>query len=126
MNSYFLWSAVVMSVITFYVHTFIGSPVVAKPLLANTDLPVASKWLNYYCWHVTTIFTLLMGAGYAYVALNPDRPELAVFLTINTTAFSILSAAVAVKGNINPFRFPSTSLFASVALLGLAGLTLSG
>ncbi|VAW91803.1 hypothetical protein MNBD_GAMMA21-2796 [hydrothermal vent metagenome] len=126
MNSYFLWAAVVMSVITFYVHTFIGSPVVAKPLLANTDLPVASKWLNYYCWHVTTIFTLLMGTGYAYVALNPDRPELAVFLTINTAAFSILSAAVAVKGNINPFRFPSTSLFASVALLGLAGLTLSG
>ena len=118
MQAFFLWSAVVMSVITFYVHTFIGGPAVARPLLVNTDLPKASKWLNYYCWHVTTIFTLLMGAGYMYVAFYPERPELVVFLTLNTAAFSILSAMVALKGNINPFRFPSTSLFATVSLLG--------
>jgi len=122
MSSYFLWAAVVMSAITFYVHTFIGSPIVARPLLASPDLPAASKWLNFYCWHVTTVFTLLMGTAYAYVALNPDRPELVIFLTINTASFSLLSAFVALKGNINPFRFPSTSLFGSVALLGLAGL----
>ena len=122
MHTYFLWAATVMSVITFLVHTFIGGPRVAKPLLANTDLPIASKWLNYYCWHVTTILTFTMGGGYAYVALNPDRPELAVFLTIVTAASSLLSAAVARKGNINPFRFPSTSLFAAVSMLGLAGL----
>ncbi len=122
MQVIFLWSAVVMSVITFYVHTFIGGPVVAGPLLANTDLPKASKWLNYYCWHITTIFTFLMGAGYAYVALNPDRPELVIYLTANTAAFSLLSAAVALKGNINPLRFPSTTLFAITSLLGLASL----
>ena len=122
MQVYFLWAATVMSVITFAVHTFIGGPVVAKPLLANSDLPKASKWLNYYTWHVTTIFTFFMGSAYAYVALHPDRPELVVFLTVVTAAFSLLSAAVALKGNINPFRFPSTSLFATVSLLGLAGL----
>jgi len=122
MHELFLWAAVVMSLITFSVHTFIGSPIVAKPLLANTDLPAASKWLNFYCWHVTTLFTLIMGTGYAYGALHPERPELIIFLTVNTSAFSILSAAVALKAKINPFRFPSTSLFASVALLGLAGL----
>ena len=122
MQVYFLWAATVMSVITFAVHTFIGGPVVAKPLLANTDLPKASKWLNYYCWHVTTIFTFSMGGAYAYVALHPDRPELVVFLTVVTAALSLLSAAVALKGNINPFRFPSTSLFATVSLLGLVSL----
>lgn len=122
MQAYFLWAATVMSAITFLVHTFIGGPRVAEPLLANTDLPIASKWLNYYCWHVTTILTFTMGGGYAYVALNPDRPEIAVFLTIVTAASSLLSAAVAWKGNINPFRFPSTSLFAAVFLLGLTGL----
>jgi len=122
MSSYFLWAAVAMSIITFYVHTFIGSPVVITPLLANSDLPKASKWLNFYCWHVTTLFTLLMGTGYAYVAVNPDRPEIVVFLTINTASFSILSALVAIKGRINPFRFPSTSLFAAVAILGLVGV----
>ena len=122
MQIYLLWSAVVMSFITFVVHTFIGGPRVAKPLLENTNLPIASKWLNYYTWHITTIFTLLMGGAYAYVALNPEKSELVVFLTILTGSFSILSAVVAIKGQINPFRFPSTSLFASVCLLGLVSL----
>lgn len=122
MQVYFLWAATVVSIITFVVHAFVGGPRVAEPLLANTDLPKASKWLNYYCWHVTTIFTLFMGGGYAYVALHPERPELVVFLTAVTAALSLLSAAVALKGNINPFRFPSTSLFATVSLLGLVGL----
>ena len=116
------WAAAIMSVVTFSVHTFIGGPRVAGPLLATSSLPKASKWLNYYCWHITTIYTLFMGAAYAYVALHPDRPELVVFLTFLNAALSILSAAVAWKGGINPFRFPSTSLFASVAFLGLLGL----
>ncbi len=122
MQIYLLWSAVVMSLITFAIHTFVGGPRVAKPLIENKDLPIASKWLNYYTWHITTIFTLLMGGAYAYVALNPEKPELVVFLTILTGSFSLLSAVVAIKGHINPFRFPSTSLFASVCLLGLASL----
>jgi len=122
MQAYFLWAASVMSIITFAVHTFIGGPRVAEPLLRSTDLPKASKWLNYYCWHVTTIFTFSMSCAYAYVALHPGRPELVVFLVGVTAALSLLSAAVALKGNINPFRFPSTSLFATVSLLGLVGL----
>ena len=122
MQIYLLWSAVVMSFITFLVHTFIGGPRVAKPLLESKNLPIASKWLNYYTWHITTIFTLLMGGAYAYVAVNPEKVELVVFLTILTGAFSILSASVAIKGRINPFRFPSTTLFALVCLLGLFSL----
>ena len=122
MQSYWLWAATAMSIITFAVHTFIGGPRVAVPLLADTDLPKASKWLNYYCWHATTIFTFAMGGAYAYVAVHPDRPELVVFLTGLTAAFSLLSAGVALKGHIHPFRFPSTTLFASVSLLGLAWL----
>ncbi len=117
-----LWATVVLSFVTFLVHTFIGGPRVAGPLLKNTSLPIASKWLNYYCWHVTTIYTLFMGGAYAYVALNPEKPELVVFLSILNTALALLSAAVALKGNINPFRFPSTSLFASVAILGFLSL----
>lgn len=119
-----LWVAVGMSFLTFLVHTFIGGPRVAAPLLKNTSLPIASKWLNYYCWHITTVYTFLMGGAYAYVALNPNRPELVVFLSILNTALAILSAAVAVKGGINPFRFPSTSLFASVSLLGITSLVI--
>ncbi len=119
-----LWAAVLMSIVTFAVHTLIGGPRVASPLLANNTLPKASKWLNYYCWHITSIYTFFMGGAYAYVALNPEKIELVVFLTILNTSFSILSAVVAMKGNIDPFRFPSTSLFASVAILGILSLVL--
>jgi hypothetical protein len=122
MRVFFLWAAAFMSVITFAVHTFVGGPRVAVPLLADTGLPKASKWLNYYCWHIATVFTFSMGGAYAYVALHPDRPELVVFLTGVTAALSILSVVVALKGNINPFRFPSTSLFATVSALGLVWL----
>ena len=117
-----LWTAAFMSVVTFVVHTFVGGPRVAVPLLADTNLPKASKWLNYYCWHITTIYTFVMGGAYAYVAINPEKIELVVFLSILNVSFSILSAAVAMKGNINPFRFPSTSLFASVFILGILSL----
>ena len=117
-----LWAAAFMSVVTFAVHTIIGGPRVAAPLLADTELPKASKWLNYYCWHITTIYTFVMGGAYAYVAINPEKTELVVFLSILNVSFSILSAVVAMKGNINPFRFPSTSLFASVSILGIASL----
>lgn len=114
--------AAVASLITFSVHTFIGGPRVAAPLLAATHLPPAAKWLSYYCWHLATIFLLAMSLGFAYVALNPDRPELAVFLSATSAALSVLSAVVAIKGGINPFRFPSTSLFAIVSALGTAAL----
>jgi hypothetical protein len=117
-----LWAAVIMSVVTFAVHTFVGGPRVAVPLLADTNLPIASKWLNYYCWHITTIYTFVMGGAYAYVAMKPEKIELVVFLSILNTSFAVLSAVVAVKGNINPFRFPSTSLFGSVSIFGILSL----
>jgi hypothetical protein len=119
-----LWAAAFMSVVTFAIHTFIGGPRVAAPLLADKSLPKASKWLNYYCWHITTIYTFVMGGAYAYVALNSDKIELVVLLSILNASFSILSAVVAMKGNINPFRFPSTTLFAAVSILGILSLVL--
>lgn len=117
-----LSAAAIMSVVTFAVHTFVGGPRVATPLLADTNLPKASKWLNYYCWHITTIYTFVMGGAYAYVAFNTEKIELVVLLSILNASFAILSAVVAIKANINPFRFPSTSLFATVSVLGILSL----
>jgi hypothetical protein len=125
MGTSWLWIAFAVSLATFAIHTFIGGPRVAKPLLADRQLPPASKWLNYYCWHIATLYTFAMGWGYAYVAMNPLRPELVVFLTGLNAGLSALSAGVAIKGRIHPLRFPSTSLFALLTLLGalfLAGL----
>lgn len=122
MENFLLWIAVALSLMTFSIHTFIGGPRVAAPLLMNKDLPKASKWLNYYCWHIVTLYLLLMGGGYAFVALYPEKPELVVFLTILNIHFAILSAAVAVKGKIHPLRFPSTTLFTLLSLVGILWL----
>jgi hypothetical protein len=125
MQSALIWAASALSAITFYVHTFIGGPRVAGPLLRNSDLPKPSKWLNYYCWHIVTIYLVFMGGGYAFVAIHPERPDLAVFLSTLNVFLSLLSVAVAKKGNINPLYFPSTTLFASVSCCGFLGLILN-
>lgn len=117
-----LWAAAVVSVITFAIHTFIGGPRVAKPLLANNDLSKASKWLNYFCWHMVTIYTFSMSGAYAYVAIYPERFELIIFLTVLNTSFAILSTAIAMKGKIHPLRFPSTSLFTILSGLGILSM----
>lgn len=111
-----------MSGVTFCVHTFVGGPRVAVPLLADTHLPIASKWLNYYCWHVTTIYLLLMSFAFVYVALDPEEIVLVIFLSILNSCLSILSSVVAIKGKINPFKFPSTLLFAIVSVLGFLSI----
>jgi len=125
MQTCLLWAAALISVVTFSVHTFIGGRRVAAPLLANTSLPKASKWLNYYCWHIATIYTFMMGGAYAYVAIYPEKVELVVFLSILNVSFAVLSTLVAIKGRIHPLRFPSTSLFALVSLLGISSLVVS-
>lgn len=113
----FILAAAIVSVITFYVHTFIGGKYVARPLLADKQLPIASKWLNYYCWHVTTIAIVFLAIAFAglYMASLTDEGVILIFLAAFTTSLSILSAFVAIKGRIPPWRFPSTSLFALIA-----------
>tara|TARA_R110000868_G_scaffold236078_1_gene490070 strand:+ start:5755 stop:6123 length:369 start_codon:yes stop_codon:yes gene_type:complete len=117
-----LIAAAAMSALTFIVHTFVGGVIVARPLLANTDLPPASKWLNYYCWHITTVVIAFIAAGFVWLALHPGDPALLIGLSSLTAALSGLSFAVALKASIAPLRFPSTSLFALTSLLGWAAL----
>ncbi len=122
MQSILFWTAALTAFSTFIVHAFVGGVRVARPLLADTTLPKASKWLNYYCWHIATVLILAMTAAYADAALRPEGAALAVLMTAIATVLSLLSAAVALKGGIHPLRFPSTSLFTAVAALGAAGL----
>lgn len=114
----FLWASAAASFLTFLIHTFIGGRAVARPLLADESLPKASKWLNYYCWHITTFLLLFMSIALALLAASGTGPSLrAVFLfnAVFCAVLSALSAWVALKGKIKPLRFPSTSLFALIA-----------
>lgn len=118
----FFWLAAAASLLTAGVHTFAGGVAVARPLLASSALPAASKWLNYYCWHITTVLLVCMAIGFALSAWRPEFAANALLLTPLCFVLSLLSVWVAMKGTIPPLRLPSTSLFAVTGLLGLAGV----
>lgn len=113
--------AAFVSALTFYVHFVVGGRRVAGPLLADTSLPLASKWLNYYCWHVTTVLLAFLSAGFVWLAFHPHLPSL-VSLCALTAVLSVLSAWVARQAGIRPLQFPSTWLFATIAFVSATAL----
>ncbi|MDP3803838.1 hypothetical protein [Brevundimonas sp.] len=114
-------TAAALALITFAVHTFVGGRFAARPLLSTQNFDKASRWLNYMTWHMVTAQLLLMPAGYAWAAVRPEAVEVAVLLTVLAAILSPLSAWVAMKGGIQPWRFPSSWLFALITAAGLWG-----
>ena len=111
-------TASALAVVTFLVHTFVGGIYVVRPLLAVDGLTRASRWLNYYCWHITTITIVAMATMFGYAARVPDGRGFGVLFTVLALSFSLLCIAVAIKGRVPPHRFPPTSLFGLIALAG--------
>lgn len=114
-----VWLAAGLAALTFLVHTFVGGRVVARPLLADGHLPRASKWLSYYCWHIATVLLAAMAATLALLASGAfpfARGPALLFFGALSALLSVLSVGVAVRGGINPLRFPSTTLFAAIAV----------
>jgi hypothetical protein len=110
-------SAALVLLITFFTHVVVGGRYVARPLLADTHLPKASKWLNYYCWHLVSLMLLALPLGLTYAAWHQPAQVTIAGLAVFLLACSGLSAGVAMKGQIPPLRFPSTALFLIAALL---------
>ena len=48
-----------LSLLTWGIHTFVGGPEVARPLLRSELRPVP-KLTQYYCWHAVTLALFLM------------------------------------------------------------------
>jgi hypothetical protein len=120
--TFFLWGAAGSATVTFAIHTFAGGKAVARPLLADQSLPVASKWLNYYCWHITTVVIAFIAAMFAWLALTAPQADIIVALSSLTSVLCLLSAGVAIKAGVNPLQFPSTTLFAIIAAFGWLAL----
>jgi uncharacterized membrane protein HdeD (DUF308 family) len=120
--TFFLWGAAASAAITFAIHTFAGGKAVARPLLADENLPKASKWLNYYCWHITTVVIAFIAAMFARLAITAPQTDIIFALSSLTTILSLLSAGVAIKAGVNPLQFPSTTLFAIIAAFGWLAL----
>jgi hypothetical protein len=115
-----LWCASASALVTFAVHTFVGGVFVARPLLSDQGLPKAAKWLAYYCWHVVTLLLFGLALAFAATALGRLASSAALALSAFSALCSLLSIAVARKGRIAPWRFPSTTLFAITAAFGFA------
>lgn len=118
--------AAIMSSITWCVHTFVGQKYVVVPLLAvpNAHITRASRWINYYTWHVTTLIIIVIGGCFIYAAISQDGRPFAVLATGMCGAFSALCFAVGIKSGIPPLRLPAFSLFTVTGLVGLLGLLL--
>src|SRR4029453_8923932 len=82
----------------------------------------ASRWLNYYCWHMTTLTLVVMAAMFAWSAVEPTARGFGGLFPTMAAAFSVLCIAVALKGGVRPYRFPPTGLFAAGAAAGLWGV----
>jgi hypothetical protein len=120
MQAGLLWAASASMLATFTVHTFVGGAFVARPLLADRSLPKAAKWLAYYCWHLVTILLIAMALAFGAAAAGVSARNAAIGLSVFCAACSLLSIAVTLRAGIAPWRFPSTTLFAVAAALGLA------
>lgn len=114
-----IYVAAALAFLTFCIHTFSGGKAVAQPLIASTSIDAPVKWLSYYCWHIATLLLLSMTCAILWVGIS-GTPEsgrpLIVFLSGLSAAMGLLSVWVAKKGSINPLKFPSTVLFALLAI----------
>lgn len=115
-------TASVIALITFGVHTFVGGIYVARPLLKARDLTPASRWLNYYTWHMVTALLLFMSAGFAMAATSREAADVGFLLTTMALVFALLCINVALRGGIKPWRLPATSLFLVMTIAGFWGL----
>jgi len=116
-------TAAALSLATFAVHTFVGGRFAARPLLKAQDFHRASRWLNYFTWHMATALLLFMTGGFAWAAVTPEAWPVAVLLTLMAATFSPLCVWVAMKGGIAPWRFPASWLFLMILVAGLWGLS---
>ena len=116
--------AALASLATFAVHTFVGGRYAARPLLADDTLPRASRWLNYYTWHMATVLLLVMAGGFAWAAVRQDGADVAALLMVLAGACSPLCVWVAMRGGIAPWRFPASWLFLIIIAAGTGGFLL--
>lgn len=120
--NWFLFAAAVVSLITFFVHTFVGGYQVAKPLLNASGIQETTKLTTYYCWHICTILFLVMTCAYAYVALLQFDIPLTVTVTSIAAGCALLSIGLITVLKLKPLDYPQWIFFIPITLLAVLGL----
>ncbi len=117
----FLLAAAILTFLTWALHTFMGTPEIARPLLAS-DLPPVPKYTNYYCWHAVTIVLATMAGGYLYAALVDGAGDVAVLVTVLAAGFCLLGLFLMVQKKQRLVDLPQWVLFAIIVAVAVPGL----
>jgi len=80
------------------------------------------KWLGYLMWHLGTVSTLFLMAGFAAAALDGSRTDYAMIATAGAASFVAVASRTTVKSGVPPQLFPVIFMFSIVTVLGVAGL----
>ncbi len=102
-------------------HTFVGTPEVADPLLAST-LEDRAKYINFFCWHIVTIVLWAVAAGYLWSALVRHSTELVVFLTIMMAGIGVWGVLLPPSVGLSYKTMPQGWLFFPIVTLAIFGL----
>jgi hypothetical protein len=113
--------AAFLSLLTWGVHTFIGGPQIAGPLL-KSKLRHVPKYTNYYCWHLVTIVLLAMTAGFGYATFVPSGLDVAILFTVLSASFAIWSFVLILYSKSKLFELPQWIFFVLITGVALVGL----
>lgn len=102
-------------------HTFVGTPEVADPLLAS-DLEDRAKYINFFCWHIVTIVLWAAAAGYLWSAIVRHSSELVVFLTFMMASIGFWGVLLPPSVGLSYITMPQGWLFFPIVTLAIFGL----
>lgn len=110
-----------LTAVTWAIHTFVGGPEVATPLLASELNPVP-RYTAYYCWHIVTLVLAAMALAFAYAAVVPNEVGIAVMSTALSVAFAAWSVGLVLSARRRFYELPQWTFFVLIAGAGGVGL----
>lgn len=120
MQTVLFWTAAGVCGLTAAIHVFLGGAKWVRPFLA-VEMEPGLKWLGYLMWHLGTVSTLFLMAGFAASALDSSRTDYALIATACAASFVLVAVWTAVKSGVPARRFPVIFMFSIVTALGAAG-----
>ena len=120
MNNGFLVASL-LSLTTWAIHTVVGGPAVARPLVESELRPVV-KWTNYYAWHLVTLVLAAQAGAFLYAAWVPEGRDVAWLATLLSATFMGWSVALVLWRYRRPWQLPQWMFFLSITLAAGWGL----